>query len=102
VHGVEVTGHQERKTSAETGAHVRSYQKARRRKVRRKVFQHFAGQYVLNDSSVQLCQARNGHLGFDYTTADHNGCTAPDVGLCAVECIIANPGVLTIVKECLT
>ena len=61
VFGVEVAGHQDRQSSAETGGQVRSDQWAGRREVSPKDLHRSAGHYNLDGSSFQVLQARNGH-----------------------------------------
>ena len=73
------------------------------RKVSRKDFHRFAGQYDLNGSSLQVGQARNGHWVVDYTTADQYGCTASCwESVCALADIIGKPEGLSRIKECVT
>ena len=62
---------------AETVGRVRSDQWAIRRNVSRKSVHHFAGQYDLNGSSLQVGQAKNRHGVVNYTTDDHYVCAAP-------------------------
>jgi len=61
VFGVEVAGHQDRQSSAETGGQVCSDQWAERREVSRKDLHWSAGHYNLDGSSLQVGQAQNGH-----------------------------------------
>ena len=77
VFGVDVAGHQDRQSSAETGGQVLSDRWAGRGEVRRKDLHWSAGQYNMDGSSLQVGQARNGHKVVNYTTADQDGCTAP-------------------------
>jgi hypothetical protein len=79
--GVEIAGHQDRQAPAETVGQVRSDQRALRRKVSRRDFHWFAGQYDLDGGSLQVVQSRDGHLVLDYTTADQDGCATPIVSL---------------------
>ena len=43
--------------------------------LRPKVFRHFAEQYDMNGSGLQVGQSQNGHWLLDYTTADQYGFT---------------------------
>lgn len=74
--GVEVAGHHNRQSPAETGDQISSGQWVGGRKVSRKDYHRFAGQYDLNGSSLQMSQSRNGHRVADYTTANQDHCTA--------------------------
>ena len=61
VFGVEVVGHQDRQSPAETSGQVRLDQWARRSEVSCKDFLRFAGQRDLNSSGLHVGQARYGH-----------------------------------------
>jgi len=61
VFGVEVAGHQDRHSPAETGGQVLSDEWAGRGELSRKDFHRFAGHCDLDGSSLQVGQARNGH-----------------------------------------
>ena len=82
---VEVTSHQVQQSATERGGQVRTDQWAGRRKVSRKDYRWFAVRCDFSGSSLQVVQARNGHILVDYTTADQDGCAAPVVNL-SVRC----------------
>jgi hypothetical protein len=70
VFGVEVAGHQDRQSPAETRGKVPSDQWAGRREISRKYFHQSARHCDLKGSSLQVGQARNGHRVVVNTTED--------------------------------